>query len=159
MNENRHGPAGMSSDDHLRKLSDEARRLAANVTGSLRSIRLRSGAATVELEWENTGSAESPRSLSIVDEPVASEEHQQVYSPMVGTFYLAGAPGEPPFVAVGDQVEPDTVIGIIEAMKLMNRITADRHGVVREVLVANGQPVEFEQPLVVLDPPAPVGEV
>jgi acetyl-CoA carboxylase biotin carboxyl carrier protein len=82
----------------------------------------------------------------------AREERALVRSPMVGTFYHAPAPGEPPFVSIGGTVEPDTVIGIVEAMKLLNQITADQAGVVREVLVPNGQPVEFEQPLIVLDP-------
>jgi acetyl-CoA carboxylase biotin carboxyl carrier protein len=83
-----------------------------------------------------------------------TEQTVVVRSPMVGTFYHAPAPGEPPFVSVGGMVEPDTVIGIVEAMKLMNRITADRTGVVQDVLVPDGQPVEFEQPLLVLDPPS-----
>ena len=89
--------------------------------------------------------------LSDVDEE-PEKDALLVRAPMVGTFYHAAAPADAPFVAVGGVVAPDTVVGIIEAMKLMNRITADQHGVVREVLVDNGQPVEFEQPLIVLDP-------
>jgi acetyl-CoA carboxylase biotin carboxyl carrier protein len=75
-----------------------------------------------------------------------------VRAPMVGTFYHAPAPGEPPFVSVGGTVDADTVIGIVEAMKLMNQITADQSGVVRDVLAPDGRPVEFEQPLLLLDP-------
>ena len=68
-------------------------------------------------------------------------------SPMVGTFYRASSPDSDPFVQVGATVKPDTVICIIEAMKVMNEIRAETSGVIVEVLVENGQPVEFNQPL------------
>jgi acetyl-CoA carboxylase biotin carboxyl carrier protein len=71
---------------------------------------------------------------------------------MIGTYYHAPAPGEPPFVQEGDIVELGTQIGILEAMKLMNPIEADRAGRVAKVLVADGTPVEFDQPLLVLHP-------
>jgi len=67
---------------------------------------------------------------------------------MVGTFYRAASPGAKPFVEVGDTVAVGDPLCIIEAMKLMNEIESDQAGVVREVLVENGQPVEFGQPLV-----------
>jgi acetyl-CoA carboxylase biotin carboxyl carrier protein len=74
-----------------------------------------------------------------------------VRSPMVGTCFLAGSPEAPPFVAIGDSVaEGDTLI-IIEAMKVMNPIIAPRSGKVTQILVANAQPVEFDQPLVVIE--------
>ena len=72
-------------------------------------------------------------------------------APMVGTFYRAPAPGETPFVAEGQQVEGDTVLCIIEVMKLMNSISAKRRGRVKRILVADGEPVEFGQPLMVLE--------
>lgn len=72
-----------------------------------------------------------------------------VKSPMVGTAYLSAEPGAKPFVAPGQQVEAGDTLVIIEAMKVMNPITAPSAGIVREVLVGNGQPVEFDQPLVV----------
>jgi acetyl-CoA carboxylase biotin carboxyl carrier protein len=68
-------------------------------------------------------------------------------APMIGTFYSAPAPGEAPFVQVGDEVEVGQVIGIIEAMKIMNEIIADKAGVVSETLVENAQPVEYGSPL------------
>ena len=74
-----------------------------------------------------------------------------VKSPMVGTVYLAAEPGASPFVSVGTQVAAGDTVLIVEAMKVMNPITAPSAGTVREVLVGNGQPVEFDQPLVVLD--------
>lgn len=71
-----------------------------------------------------------------------------VSSPMIGTFYAASAPGEPPFVQIGDDVETGQVIGIIEAMKIMNEITADKSGVVVEIMVENAEAVEYGSPLV-----------
>jgi acetyl-CoA carboxylase biotin carboxyl carrier protein len=81
--------------------------------------------------------------------PVAPEGHV-VKSPMVGTFYRAASPGAKPFVEVGDTVEVGDALCIIEAMKLMNEIESDRAGVVKQILVENGQAVEFGQPLVVI---------
>lgn len=75
-----------------------------------------------------------------------------VRAPMVGTFYRAPEPGAPPFVDVGQTVEPDTTVCIIEVMKLMNSIPAGAHGVVTQVLVDNGAPVETNEPLVVIEP-------
>ncbi len=72
---------------------------------------------------------------------------ETIKSPMVGVFYSAPAPDRPPFVSVGDTVNKGDVICIIEAMKIMNEITADRSGKITEVLVENGDVVEFDQPL------------
>lgn len=70
-----------------------------------------------------------------------------IKSPTVGTFYEAPSPGDPPFVAVGSKVSQDSVVCIIEAMKVFNQITADLNGIITEVLVKNNDPVEFGQPL------------
>ena len=75
----------------------------------------------------------------------------EVKSPMVGTFYAAPSPAEPPFVNVNDHVAPGKVVCIIEAMKLMNEIHAEISGRVAKVLVTNGQPVEYNQPLFLID--------
>jgi oxaloacetate decarboxylase alpha subunit len=75
-----------------------------------------------------------------------------VESPMVGTFYAASAPDQPPFVAVGDEVMAGSTLCIVEAMKLMNEIPADFMCVVREVCVENAQPVEFGQALFYVEP-------
>jgi acetyl-CoA carboxylase biotin carboxyl carrier protein len=82
--------------------------------------------------------------------PAAPSGHV-VKSPMVGTFYRAGQPGADPFVSVGSQVKEGDTLCIIEAMKLMNEIEADATGTIREVLVENGSPVEFGQPLFVIE--------
>lgn len=72
-------------------------------------------------------------------------------SPLVGTFYRSPSPEAQPFVKIGDKVAPDTVIGIIEAMKVMNEIKAEKSGVIKEVLVENGQPVEYGEALFVIE--------
>jgi acetyl-CoA carboxylase biotin carboxyl carrier protein len=76
-----------------------------------------------------------------------SKDTVPITSPTVGTFYEAPSPGDPPFVTVGSKVSQDTVVCIIEAMKVFNQITADVNGTITELLVKNGDPVEFGQPL------------
>ena len=84
--------------------------------------------------------------------PAAPADHPgALKSPMVGTVYLAASPEAAPFVSVGDSVKEGDTIVIIEAMKVMNPITATKGGKVTQVLVSNGQPVEFDQPLVVIE--------
>lgn len=73
-----------------------------------------------------------------------------VKSPMVGTVYLAAEPGAPDFISVGKAVKQGDVLLIVEAMKVMNQITAPKSGTVTAILVDNQQPVEFDQPLVVI---------
>ncbi|OGA35816.1 MAG: acetyl-CoA carboxylase, biotin carboxyl carrier protein [Betaproteobacteria bacterium RIFCSPLOWO2_12_FULL_62_13b] len=81
---------------------------------------------------------------------VASQGHV-VKSPMVGTFYRSPSPGAKTFVEVGDTVKSGDTICIIEAMKLLNEIECDKDGVIKAILVENGQPVEYGEPLVVID--------
>jgi len=73
-----------------------------------------------------------------------------VKSPMVGTFYRSPSPSSPPFVEVGQHVKAGDVICIIEAMKMMNQIEADKTGVIEAILVDDGEPVEFDQPVVTI---------
>ena len=75
-----------------------------------------------------------------------------VTAPMVGTFYRAPEPGAPPFVAIGQKVVAGTIVCIIEVMKLMNSIAAEQPGVVSHILVQDGEPVEFGQVLLVIEP-------
>jgi acetyl-CoA carboxylase biotin carboxyl carrier protein len=76
----------------------------------------------------------------------------EIKSPMVGTFYRAPSPESPPFVEVGQNIEAGQVVCIVEAMKLMNEIKSDVKGKIVEVLVENGHPVEFGQPLFLIEP-------
>jgi acetyl-CoA carboxylase biotin carboxyl carrier protein len=93
-----------------------------------------------------------PSATASPDAPDAPEEPHGhlVKSPMVGTFYRASAPDTKPFVELGDTVKTGDTICIIEAMKLLNEIEVDADGVVKEILVENGQPVEYGQPLFVI---------
>ena len=91
-----------------------------------------------------TPAAPAEASASPVIEP--SSGHQ-VKSPMVGTFYASPSPSSPSFVEVGQQVKEGDVLCIVEAMKMMNQIKADKSGTVEAILVENGQAVEFDQPL------------
>ncbi|MCZ7437172.1 acetyl-CoA carboxylase biotin carboxyl carrier protein [Micromonospora sp. WMMC241] len=144
--------------DGLRR---QAHRLVADLAGPVRRVRLRSGDAALEVEWHDPVPA--PRAgHPPAGEPVAradvdtapAADRPTVRSPVVGTFYRAPEPGAAPFVAVGDLVRPGQVIGIVEAMKLMNEVTAGQAGRVVEVLVGDGKPVEYDQPLIALDPVA-----
>ncbi|MFZ5844287.1 MAG: acetyl-CoA carboxylase biotin carboxyl carrier protein [Pseudomonadota bacterium] len=82
--------------------------------------------------------------------PAAAAGHQ-VKSPMVGTFYRSASPGAKAFAEVGQQVKVGDVLCIVEAMKMMNQIESDKAGVIKAILVENGQPVEFDQPLFVIE--------
>jgi acetyl-CoA carboxylase biotin carboxyl carrier protein len=94
--------------------------------------------------------AATPAVAQVPVAPTEPEGHL-VKSPMVGTFYRSGSPGAKPFVEVGDTVQVGDPLCIIEAMKLMNEIESDHSGVVKQILAENGQPVEFGQPLVVIE--------
>lgn len=101
-------------------------------------------AAAAPAESGDAGAAAAPQGAD-------SSNLIHVTSPMVGTFYRAPAPDAPPYVEVGDTVEPGDPLCIIEAMKLMNEIEADERGRVQQILVENGQPVEYGQVLFVLE--------
>ncbi len=102
----------------------------------------------------NPDSKVDPAPAPDVTPPAIAEEkkYHEVRSPIVGTFYRAPAPNADPYVQVGSAVEQGTVLCIIEAMKLMNEIESDVAGKVVRVLVENGQPVEYNQPLFLVDP-------
>jgi acetyl-CoA carboxylase biotin carboxyl carrier protein len=81
----------------------------------------------------------------------AAHDGHTITAPMVGTFYRAASPGARPFVEVGQSVAVGDTLCIIEAMKMLNQIEADRAGVVKAILVENGQPVEFGQPMFIIE--------
>ena len=82
----------------------------------------------------------------------AAPKGETIRAPIVGTYYAAASPDAGPYVSVGDKVKPGDVLCIIEAMKLMNEIEAEVGGTIKEILVENAQPVEFDQPLFLIDP-------
>lgn len=109
----------------------------------------------VELTVEEAGRRVTLRRAAQPSAPQAPSPPAQgilVRSPVVGTFWIRPAPGEPPFVKVGDVVQPGQVLCIVEAMKVMNEIRAESAGVVEEILVEEGDPVEYGQPLFRLRP-------
>jgi acetyl-CoA carboxylase biotin carboxyl carrier protein len=97
---------------------------------------------------------QAPQSPPVTPETVAAEilpQGRLVKSPMVGTFYRSSAPGSTPFVEVGQTVKEGETLCIIEAMKLLNEIESDKSGVIKAVLAENGQPVEYGEPLFVIE--------
>ena len=97
--------------------------------------------------------AAAPAAAASAPAPAAEEKPLSgkiIKSPIVGTFYASPSPDQPPFVQVGDTVKKGDVVMIIESMKLMNEVTSDVDGVVQEILVKNGDAVEYDQPLMIL---------
>lgn len=86
-----------------------------------------------------------------IDNPVSNNSNE-ILSPMPGTFYVASSPETDPFVKVGDSIKKGETLCIIEAMKIMNEIEAEHSGVISEVLIKNGEPVEYNQPLFKISP-------
>ncbi|MEH1029371.1 biotin/lipoyl-containing protein [Micromonospora profundi] len=157
-------------EEVLAGLRRQVRQLMAELAGPVRRIRLHSGSTVLEVEWHpgeastlpgvppDLPPAAPPQATATASGPTASlirppvPGRTAVRAPVVGTFYRAPEPGAGPFVAVGDLVRPGQPVAIVEAMKLMNEVNADRAGRVAAILVQDGQPVEYDQPLVELDP-------
>ncbi|MFZ9583922.1 MAG: acetyl-CoA carboxylase biotin carboxyl carrier protein [Pseudohongiellaceae bacterium] len=87
---------------------------------------------------------------AVAPESKPAQKGEAIKSPMVGTFYRSPAPTAGPFITVGQTIKATDVIGIVEAMKMMNQIQAGKAGVVEAILVEDGQPVEYDQPLVII---------
>jgi acetyl-CoA carboxylase biotin carboxyl carrier protein len=111
--------------------------------GPVRVHLKRQGAAPVVMAASPGGATAAPATPSARAQP--TEELLEIRSPMVGTFYAAPSPESEPYVSEGSAVREDTVVCIVEAMKVMNEVKAECSGVVREVCVKNAQPVEFGQ--------------
>lgn len=111
------------------------------------------GVALVEQAPAVQAPAPAPINVNVVNEAQPSKHHNNptLNSPMVGTYYQAPSPGAAPFVKAGSSVKKGDTIGIIEAMKIMNEIQAEFDCRIIEVLVADGQPVEFDMPLFVVE--------
>jgi acetyl-CoA carboxylase biotin carboxyl carrier protein len=109
-----------------------------------------SAAPIMAMPAVTSAAAPAPAAAPAAVEPPAGQEGHVVKAPMVGTFYRSPSPDAKVFVEVGQAVKEGDTICIIEAMKLMNEIEADASGVVKAILVENGQPVEYGQPLFIL---------
>jgi acetyl-CoA carboxylase biotin carboxyl carrier protein len=148
-----------STDEQvLETVVNQARVLAGGLPGSLSRLTVTIGAHRVDIEWQATTgvvhtaapvAAVVMPDVAVVAEPTIGDA---VTAPLVGTFYMAPEPGAAPFVSVGDVVEAGQQLAIIEAMKIMNRIDAERAGKVVKILVGDGEMVEFGQELIFVDP-------
>jgi len=117
-------------------------------------IRIKRGYVYAPLEITRTVKPLEETSKPSTYVEVVKEEEENLHtvtSPLVGTFYRAPSPDAPPFVEVGSKVQKGQVLCIIEAMKIMNEIESDVSGIVRKILVENGQPVEYGEPLFLIE--------
>ena len=130
----------------LAELLDETRLTEIEVQDGDRKIRV-----VRKVSVSAPAPTYAPTAAAPVPEAPAPTSVNAVKSPMVGTAFLAAEPGAKPFAAVGDIVSEGQTLLIIEAMKVMNPIAAPRAGKVTSVMVENGQPVEFDQPLLVIE--------
>lgn len=138
------GPAGVAS--LIRDLVSIMRE------GGVTELDLAVGELSIRLRGKRsagTAGIVPPQDASPAEIAGGVSEHI-ITAPMIGTYYAAPSPGARPFVGVGDRVAPGQVVGIIEAMKIMNEIVADAGGEVAAILAANGQPVEYGSPLLAL---------
>lgn len=135
------GLGKLNLEDGSFKLSIEAREQVVAQVGDLPAVN---AAALAGLNL-------SPAPAQQEGETAAQESGTVVTSPIVGTFYQAPAPDKPPFVQVGSRVQKGDVLFIVESMKLMNEVLSEYDGTVREILVQDGQPLEYGQPVMVLD--------
>jgi acetyl-CoA carboxylase biotin carboxyl carrier protein len=104
----------------------------------------------LKLKQQSKKSSGQPEPSLSVDNTSLQAEQKTITAPTIGTFYTSKSPSDPPFVSVGDHIEIGDTIGIIEAMKVMNEIKADKAGIIKEILVTNGQGVEFDEPIIQL---------
>jgi acetyl-CoA carboxylase biotin carboxyl carrier protein len=138
----------------LAALLDETNLSEIEVEDGSRKIRVARTMAAVAapaMQMASAPAAAAPAAATSAPAALAGDHPGTVKSPMVGTVYLTPDPDAAPFVTVGAAVSEGDTILIIEAMKVMNPITAPRAGKVTQILVGSGQPVEFDQPLVVIE--------
>ncbi|MEU8897227.1 biotin/lipoyl-containing protein [Nocardia sp. NPDC048505] len=143
-------------DTSLTHMLQEVRSIVADLDRQPRRLRVRAGEFNVDIEWADTVESGTVRheqlTLAVPSAEPAAEPDFAIESPLVGHFYRAIEPGADPFVSPGDYVEEGQVVAIVEAMKLMNQITAPCAGRIVDVLPADGSVVEFGQRLIVFEP-------
>jgi len=162
----------MSDDDHKDEHKDEPMRVDTDLVRKLAEMLDENALSEIEVEDNGrrivvkrklaaapaaaAAAAPAPAPAPAPPPPPAPEPSAEnhpgvVKSPMVGTVFLAGEPGAAPFVSPGERIAEGETLLIIEAMKVMNPIAAPRSGVVRQILVQDAQPVEYEQPLAIIE--------
>ena len=135
----------------LAELLDETHLTEIEVQDGERKIRVARTVATIAATAATVAAPTPAAPVAEAPTAPATSSANAIKSPMVGTVFLAAEPGAKPFAGVGDTVSEGQTLVIIEAMKVMNPIAAPRAGKVVQVMVANGQPVEFDQPLLVIE--------
>jgi acetyl-CoA carboxylase biotin carboxyl carrier protein len=145
------------SDDLIRSVWDQARELMARIEGTtLSRISVEAAGTKIEIERDPTlaPTAPLPAAAGGADGAAAAEVEvgHAIRAPLVGTFYASPQPGADPFVQEGDVVDAGQTVAIVEAMKLMNQVPADVGGKVAKILVQDGEWVEFEQALMIIEP-------
>ncbi|MDB5712854.1 MAG: accB [Sphingomonadales bacterium] len=134
----------------LAELLDENKLTEIEVQDGERRIRV-ARTVTVAAQAAAPVAAAVAAPIAAIEAPAVSDNANAIKSPMVGTVYLSSEPGAKPFAGVGETVSVGQTLVIIEAMKVMNPILATKAGKVSRVCVENGQPVEYDQPLIVID--------
>ena len=160
MTEKVKGPGPDAGGADVQLVLKETRDLIKLLEGtSMKRVKVRAAGLEIELERQDGGMvsfaapAPSPASAAAAGPaaPAAAPGRMPVVAPLVGVFYRASSPGAKPFVEVGDTVERGQVVGIVEAMKMMNEVTSDFRGTVAEFAVKNGETVQYEQTLLYID--------
>jgi len=140
----------------LIELVEESGISELEITEGEESVRIhRSGQPAAQVQYSAPIQQAAPLAAAPVVESapaaVAETSGHRVKSPMVGTFYRSSSPGSKPFAEVGQSVKVGDTLCIIEAMKMMNQIESDKAGVIKEILIDNQEPVEFDQPLFIIE--------
>lgn len=140
----------------LIELVEESGISELEITEGEESVRIhRSGQPAAQVQYSAPIQQAAPVAAAPVVEAapaaVAETSGHRVKSPMVGTFYRSSSPGSKPFAEVGQSVKVGDTLCIIEAMKMMNQIESDKAGVIKEILIDNQEPVEFDQPLFIIE--------
>jgi acetyl-CoA carboxylase biotin carboxyl carrier protein len=145
---------GLSDDDvrEILRIIDESQLDELRIDMPGFQLHVRRGGAPLPPAEAPPAREPAPEPVAAAPADAASNGAATIEAPMLGTFYRAGAPGEQPFVEVGSQVEPETVVCLIEVMKMMNSIKAGVAGTVVEVCADNAQLVEYGEPLFRVDP-------
>jgi acetyl-CoA carboxylase biotin carboxyl carrier protein len=146
--------------DLIQSVWEEARDLVKRLEGStVQRFSVQAGETKIEIE-RRAGTAAAPSAPAAgaaaaapaAEEVAATDGRHPIVAPLVGTFYRAPQPGAKPFVEEGDVVDEGQTVAIVEAMKLMNQVKADQSGKVAEIVCSDGDWVEFEQPIMYLEP-------